>query len=136
MDLTHDHLQAFADRIEASTRREVDRLRDDVKDDMRQLHGRVGELRDEKKAQNGRLEKVEQRVATLDRDLAGHTAAHDTFSILVSRLKEQQAQGQPPAAKPSKAFVAGVTAAAMALAGVAEGLHQTWEWLGRWVGRP
>lgn len=66
--ITHAELEAFGARIE----RLMDRMHGELKDDLRSVHARVSEqrdaikeLRDEKKAQNGRLGRAEDALTTL-----------------------------------------------------------------------
>ena len=115
-DLTHADLMALGQRIEDSTRREVDHVRDDMKEGFR--------------ATNDRLDKAETAVGDLAlkmtevrRDFANHVDKGETVRSLV----RQNGSG-----KPSKSFVAGVVAAVLALGGVAEGFHQViLKWLGK-----
>lgn len=71
-DITHEQLHALATRIEDSTRREVDRVRDELSKDIRAVHHRVGEVRDDVegvqkdvKLQNGRVRRSEVAIAVL-----------------------------------------------------------------------
>lgn len=123
-ELTIDHLNALADRIESSVRRDVDTLRAEVKDDVRQVHARVTELRDRVAIQNGRVLKTEEATAEVKRqvtavrhDFNTHEGAHESFIALL-----RQTRGAPSGddTKPSKAFVGGAIAAVIVLAGVAQ----------------
>lgn len=71
-EITHQDLAKLGTRLEESMRREVDTLRDDVRDDVRAVHARVSELRDqhkdlvdEKRKQNGRVDKAETAIREL-----------------------------------------------------------------------
>lgn len=146
-ELTHADLNALGDRLQAGVQAVVTQLREDWREDIRQVHGRIGELVTERRLQNARVEKVEDRTGALERqaattrhDLANHVAAHESFASVVESLKSLQAAGgatvvqtsapvaaAPPdidAARPSKAFVAGAVAAATVLVGAAQAAIQ------------
>lgn len=131
-EITIDHLNALADRIEASVRRDVDTLRAEVKDNVRSVHARVTELSDRVGLQNGRVLKSEERIADVDRqvtalrhDFSGYEAARDSFLALLKQVRGAplavgDAIDADAAKKPSKVFVSGVIAAIVVLAGVAQ----------------
>jgi hypothetical protein len=145
-ELTHADLNALGDRMQATMQAAVTQLREDWREDIRQVHGRIGELVTERRLQNARVEKVEDRTAAIERqasttrhDLANHVAAHESFASVVESLKTLQTAGvtavqtSAPAAaaqpdiepgRPSKAFVAGAVAAATVLAGAAQAAIQ------------
>lgn len=126
-EITHEDLMRAVDRIEASHRREVDNLRIDVKDDMKQVHARVSELRDQFKAQNGRVTTGEGKLAELDRqvtavrhDVAGFHTALATLRLLVERGAARVGVAPPDETqKGSKGFIAGAVAVILLLVGVA-----------------
>ena len=136
-EITHADLMALAKQIDESQRYAFGQFSEAVRDDFRQVHARVSELRDNVATQNSRVHTAEQDIGrlngdvrTLRHDLDGHVDAHDKFSAVVERLKAPAPSGVSASsgsdAKPSKAFVAGVTAAVLALAGAA---NVVLEWL-------
>ena len=61
--------------IVESTRREMDRLRDDFARDLRAVHHRITEVAERVTMQNNRGDKSDERIAALDRRIAVLEAA-------------------------------------------------------------
>jgi hypothetical protein len=110
-DITHDHLNAIAARLEASFQREADNLREDISGGLKGVHARVGELRDS----------VGELRGTVD-ELRGHVIAQDARvtklemkATLIERSMRMARFRAPSASassrRSSKMFVAGVVAA-------------------------
>lgn len=64
-EITFEHLEALSARIEQRMIREFDQLKSDVKDDFRQVHARVRDVKDQVTQQNGRIGKSEHAIADL-----------------------------------------------------------------------
>lgn len=112
-EITPDHLERVAARLEASTRREVDQLRTDVASDFRAVHARISEVRDSVKAQNSRLGKTEMAIGGLKTALA------------VLRAGKPTASGAAPMTEISRPkLVAGLIAALAAVAAFFEVAHE------------
>jgi hypothetical protein len=67
--------EQLATVIIEGTRREMDRLRDDVARDLRAVHHRISEVAERVTTQNGRQDKSDDRLAALDRRIAVLEAA-------------------------------------------------------------
>lgn len=93
-EITHDHLERLATRIEASVRREVDQLRSEVAKDIRSVHARVSELRDKQEEQNGKVGKAQLDIAELRGLQAAAAGARGTSqAVLFPDLTTKKAAG-------------------------------------------
>lgn len=115
-DLTHDHLNAVADRLEASYRRECDHMRAEIKEDL-------GDLREVIQQQNGRIGKSEAAIAelrentrVLTHDFTNHLNFHSVSSVTSGTVRPPLTAG----------FTAGVTSTVLILAGAG---NAAWDWL-------
>lgn len=114
-EITHQDLLALRESLEETTRRECDRLREDLKEDVRGVHARIKELRDRMAVQNGRVGKSEEAIATLQSDV--RVQRHDANNLANAFETFRRLGGRET--KPSKAFVAGAIATVLLLAGIA-----------------
>lgn len=108
-EITHADLLALADRLESSTRREVDRVHGDLRTHIEDSKAAAARL-------DARYDDMRADVTQHGQDI--RVLQHDV------RLLSHLGPVRGRAGKPPKAFVAGVVAAVMGLAGAAEALHE------------
>jgi len=112
-DLTHDHLDALATRLETSYRRECDQMRVEIRDDIADLKSVV-------KVQNSRIGKSEMSIGELRED--GRVLAHDFKNHLTVHALSSPVAAPLPL---TRGFTAGVTATVIILVGAA---YAAWDW--------
>jgi hypothetical protein len=115
-ELTHDHLNALADRLEASYRRECDQMRVDLKGDW-------ADLKDTVKVQNGRIGKSEMAIGELRED--ARILLHDFRGHLEMHKVPPSTLVDETGSRHTKGFTAGVMATLLVIATVG---HSVWDW--------
>lgn len=88
MPLTLEQAQSLVDRIEDTTRREVDRLHHQVAADFEEVYKRIDELKDRLDRQNGKIDRHETVIGDLRgevRVLGVHTSAGTDSPYLTKR---------------------------------------------------
>lgn len=85
MEIPHEHLQVLATRIEDSTRREVDRVRDELCTRISEVKDDIGDVKQNVRSLNGRVRKSEIAVAVLKWAVGG--AGIVSMALLVEFLR-------------------------------------------------